>query len=453
MPEQDATETARKGGLKARFLRASAWAGGHAVFIQVLRLGSNLVVAKLLFPEAFAVMAIVVGVRQLLETFSDVGIKTSIIRSKHGDDIRYIDTAWTFQVIRGLALWLIACALAWPLALWYRGGAYPELMGLLPVAALSAIFTGFNSMSLATLNRHLMLGRMMMLQAGTRVLGIATMIILAWLTRSVWAMVAGQLVTAALLCVGSYLLLPGQRHRFTWDRESAGDLFHFGKWIFVATAMAFLLGRGDVLIIGAFLDPAVLGVFAIALVFPRAAQKILRGMLMKVVMPLYSRLAERGHEELFKRAKQLRVGLIVPGLAPMCLLIVAGDLMIDVFYDDRYAEAAWMVRLLGIAPALSFALCGQGMSILLTHGDSRRYTFAVAWSLTAKLAAMAVGVLTAGFEGVVVAIAISPLLAYPVTAWAIHKHRMWMPSVDAMSVGFATTLVAVGLLIRHLFGF
>src|SRR6056297_1850851 len=102
-------------------LRARAMRGSMLTIVSfggqnVLRLGSNLVLTRILFPEAFGLMALVQVFIVGLQMFSDVGIQTSVIRSKRGDDPASLHTAWTFQVLRGVLLWLGCFGIALPAA-------------------------------------------------------------------------------------------------------------------------------------------------------------------------------------------------------------------------------------------------------------------------------------------------------------------------------------------------
>ena len=99
-------------GLFARALRGSALTAGSYAITQGLRLGSNLILTRLLFPEAFGLMALVSVFLVGLAMFSDIGIGPAISHSKRGDEPGFLDTAWTLQVARGVILWLGASALA-----------------------------------------------------------------------------------------------------------------------------------------------------------------------------------------------------------------------------------------------------------------------------------------------------------------------------------------------------
>ena len=114
---------------KGLLARGSLWAllgyGGS----QILRLAGNLVLWRLLYAEAFGLMAIVNVFMQGLAMFSDVGIGPSIIQNERGDDPDYLDTAWTIQALRGGALFVVAVIFADPGRAFLPRGARPTHRG------------------------------------------------------------------------------------------------------------------------------------------------------------------------------------------------------------------------------------------------------------------------------------------------------------------------------------
>ncbi|MEC8042461.1 MAG: oligosaccharide flippase family protein, partial [Pseudomonadota bacterium] len=225
-------------GLMTRAFRSSAInAGGYAGF-QFLRLLSNLVLTRILFPEAFGIMALISVVMVGLSMFSDVGTSPAIMRSPRGDEEEFLNTAWTIQIIRGICLWLAACALAYPVALIY---GEPMLMQLLPVAALSLLIAGFNPTKLESANRHMQAGRVTLIELAVQVTGLIIAITAAWALQSVWALVISGLAAALTHLALLNRFLPGPRNRLRWEKEAAHELIHFGKWVFLSTICGFFV--------------------------------------------------------------------------------------------------------------------------------------------------------------------------------------------------------------------
>ena len=98
--------------LKRRVLSAGAWSlAGYGLNL-ALRLGTNLLMTRLLVPEMFGTMAIATIVMTGLAMFSDLGLRQSIVQSKRGNDPAFLNTAWSIQIIRGGLLWFLALAIS-----------------------------------------------------------------------------------------------------------------------------------------------------------------------------------------------------------------------------------------------------------------------------------------------------------------------------------------------------
>jgi hypothetical protein len=118
-PEVAVSKTPRPSSAKQTARRGSLWTlGGYGVS-QVIRLASSLILARLLFPEAFGLMALVNVFMQGLEMLSDLGIGPGIIQNKRGAEPKFLRTAWTLQIIRGFVLWGITLLLARPVAAFF----------------------------------------------------------------------------------------------------------------------------------------------------------------------------------------------------------------------------------------------------------------------------------------------------------------------------------------------
>jgi hypothetical protein len=153
-------------GLFSRALSGGALTAGAFAASQALRLGSNLILTRLLYPEAFGVMALVTMVLVGLQMFSDTGIGPAISRSPRGDEPGFLNTAWTVNVIRGLLLWGLTALAAWPMARFLRGaGTGAASAG----GGAGAVIAGFNPTRIDTANRHLLLGRVTLVELAAQV--------------------------------------------------------------------------------------------------------------------------------------------------------------------------------------------------------------------------------------------------------------------------------------------
>jgi len=423
-------------GLKKRAMRGTVFSLAEFGAANLLRLVSNLILTRLLFPEAFGMMAIVQVFMSGLQMFSDVGIRTSITLSKSGDDPDYLNTAWTVQILRGAILWLAAFAISGPVADFYDE---PLLAQLLPVVALNALFAGFMSTNMATANRHLRLGRQTALNIGSQVLALALNIVLAFWLRSVWALIWGGLASTLFMVAASHTLMPGIRNRLRWHRASLGELIRFGKWIFLSTIAGFAMNQADRAILGKFITLDQLGVYTIAFFFGNLPILLSRATLGKILGPLY-RMRHPSKSEANRRnvlkARRLAVGGLVAMTVP---LAYGGGLLIELLYDPRYVLAGPMVVLFAFALPPQLVSVAYG-GILLAVGDSRRQFYLTALTAGLQVALMLVGVVTVGVVGVILAPALAAMLIYPLRSRYLNLYNADDPVSDMMLLAVSLVL-------------
>lgn len=423
--------------LKARVARSTSWIILGYGASQGLRLASNLILTRLLFPEAFGLMALITTVTVGLRLFSDVGLSPSIAQSKRGDDPDFLDTAWTIQVIRGFLLWVVACLLAYPAAQFY-GEA--DLAVYLPIAAFSLVISGFNPSRIETANRHLLMGRLTALDLMSQAVGIVSMIILAWLLQSVSALVIGMLIVAVVKLLLTHFALPGQANRFRWESDAVGELMHFGKWIFLSTACWFFTSQGDKLVLGKFLSLENLGIYNIG--FFLASFPVLLGsaVTQRVMIPIYRESARP------ERIRRLRFGLSSGLVGLLVILAFAGPWLVDFMYDDRYAQAGSIVVILSLAQIV-LVMGTTYDQAALAAGDSRRVFIYSAARSVFQFTFLILGATYGGLIGALIGMAVSILLAHGVLIWLARAHGVWDMRHDLVfvSVALATTIAALWL--------
>lgn len=354
-----------KASLNARARSGSVWIVGAFGAGQVVRLGLNIVLAALLFEEAFALMAIVAAVMMGLGMFSDIGLQQNVIQSPRGDDPDFLNTAWTLQVIRGALLGGVSAVLAWPLALLYGANdpvAY-ELRWLIPLAALSAVIDGFRSSSALSAARHLHVGQLIRIDVCFQIFNAIAVLALVWYFRSVYALVVAGLLASLLYMVLTYWLLPGPRPRFVLEREAVRSIVSFGKWIFLSTLITFLAMQIDRLAFGAWYPLAEVGVYSIAASMAMIVATLVGRLQAAVVFPWYSRRLEDGNglSAVFPR---ITTPVLAMSSYLVTLLVVGAGSFFELAYDHRYAQASILLPLLAVGVWFSAVEAMYGAAFL-----------------------------------------------------------------------------------------
>lgn len=425
---------------KTRVINSSMWTLGGYAWTQIARLASNVILAKLLFPEAFGLMMLVAVFINGISMFSDIGTGQSIIQNKRGDEPDFLNTAWTLQIIRGFAIWLIACIGA---STYAKVFDEPALSVIIPVAALTALIAGFNSTALTTANRKLNLKKITILNFITQGTSISVMIVWVVIYPTVWGLVAGGLSSASVRMLLSHLWFGGFKNRLYIEPQAAKQMFRFGKWIFFSTAITFFTMQIDRLLLGYFMDAVMLGVYSIAAMFTMVSQSAIQMLSTKVLFPSYSEVIREGSEKrLYKVLIKTRLIMIAGAWIFSILLITLGSHLIGLLYDERYSDAIWMIQILPLG-ALVGVLSLTYQNVMLAKGRSSYITILLVIQLIIQIAGITIGYHLNGITGIIIGYTIVGWVIYPINAVFAKKIKLWQPEIDFPVIAVAILFVAL----------
>jgi len=280
---------------------------------------------------------------------------------------------------------------------------------------------------------------------------IAFMILWAWFSPTIWALVGGNLIAALLRTVQSFWLIPGYKNQLAWDRDALKELFSFGKWIFVSTALTFLATQTDRLILGKLISVELLGIYAIAFTLSDIPRQIIGALGTKVIFPVIARSADLPRPELRALILKQRRLLLMGAAILLSSLVVFGDQFILNLYDDRYDAAAWMVPIMAFG--LWHTLLYSTMNPCLLSLGKSSYG---AWGNLLRFVAIAIGLplgfAGAGLWGAVLVITFSDLPMYGVVLQGLHREKLTCWIQDLQTTAFYLGLLAVMLSARYALG-
>jgi O-antigen/teichoic acid export membrane protein len=409
--------------LKQRILRAGGWTmAGSAVSLSV-RLGSSLIMTRLLIPEMFGVMAIATVVLAILHMMSDLGIQQNIVQSRRGEDPAFLDTAWMLQIARGLVLWFVALILSFLLALAVSNNlvpsksvyAAPILPWIIATSTFSAVISGFQTTGVALAIRKLEQSRLVKMDVISQLTSLACMITAAVATRSIWALVIGGLAGPLTSVILGHTWLRLHRNRFRWEAAAWHELFHFGKWAFLSSILTVLSTNGDRLLLGGYVDTEYLGIYAIAATLLISIEAGVAGVLMAVSLPALSEVVRTAPERLRDVYYKLRVPVDLIMLFFGGALAVAGTTLVDILYDDRFAHAGVILQVLAISFfATRFNISYQ---IYVALGRLRHLVTINFVRCVAMFVAVPLAFSYGGSQGAVWAIALHGFAMIPLVLW------------------------------------
>ncbi|MBS1821246.1 MAG: oligosaccharide flippase family protein [Acidobacteria bacterium] len=435
--------------LEKKAIRGAFWSVLEYGSGMGLRVISSLVLTRLLAPVYFGEMTLVTTLIVGINLLSDFGLAPSVIQSAQGDEPVFLNTAWTIQVIRGVALWLIAILISWPMAIFYHDA---QLKLLLPVLALSTLIGSFNSTNLLTLSRHLGVRRLFAIDGSTAVVSLVVTIIWAYFWPSVWAIVFGQIVSTIYRLVLSHIpaLAPGIRNTFCWDKEALHSIVHFGKWILVGTAFFFFASQADRLILGRLISLTLLGVYGLAYQLSDVPRQIILALGGRVAYPFISKLIHMTMDEFRAKFLHYRFYILLLGAVLLSLMVVWGHLIILLLYDRRYHEAAWMIPILALG-LWQTLLYQTTAPVLFALGKPRYNAIGNAGYCIAMLTCLPLAFHLWGMTGAVVAIAAGDLPLYLVVQTGCTREGVKPLWQDLQMTGIFVSILAICFLLRHLF--
>lgn len=266
-----------------RVATGAGWLYGYRWLERLLDFVAIVVLARILSPDDFGLVAIAASVVTIIEGLAAFDVNKALIRTRDEDRALY-DTAWTLSALRGAASALIMAGVA-PFATDVRIGA------VLYALALSPLLGGLSNPRFVLFERDLVYSRLAVLTLGAKVLSFLLTVAIAIVYHSYWALVVGQLAGALASTVLSYVLKP-YRPRISLARSS--DIFAFSGWLSLTSVVTTLSMETDKIIVGRLLGVADAGLYFMTQRVGVLPTRELISPLQRILFPSFSELA---HDE------------------------------------------------------------------------------------------------------------------------------------------------------------
>ncbi len=403
----------------------------------VIRLASNLILTRLLAPEAYGILGSAMAVLTTLEWLSDIGVQPALIRHPKGNRPEYLITGWWMNLARGSLLAAVAAVCAWP---WSSFCRQPELLAVLLVLSLRPVLYCLRSPGVPMLRRNMQYKRLFADEIALTVCGTAASIILGIIFRSVWAIVLGTLLGTVASIFASYLLCP-MIPRLRWDREAFREIYDLGHQVFVNTLVMAIWLNLDRLVGLRFISAEAMGLYAIAWNLSAIAETLITRWC-DVHFAMLSRednaqAQRKWHELVTNRAARYAIPLATLG-------IVAAPATIWILYDPRYEGAGILLAIL-VARLMIRAVGQIQFQYLMVQARVRLATRAYFVALAVQAALFVPLVKAMGITGLALCMLVSTSIL-TLTQTALLYRRTWrgfapvLATLLWMAAGLATML-------------
>ncbi len=319
-------------GLRAKVMRGAVGLAAGSSSEQASRFVRNMILTRLLAPDALGLMAIVLSASSIINAFTDVGVRAALIQNPRGAEDRYLNSAWWLGMSRAILMYAIIFGSSPWVESFYR---QPGLSALLRVALLGTVLEGAMSPRSALPQKQMKLWRWAVISNGGAICGVILTLILSVSMRNVWALALGYCSENAFRCILSFVLCPGLPS-IRVDTNAARDLLKFSRGIFGLSFLNLIFARADVFVIGKLYSVKILGLYTMAVSLIQTPTGFIIALLMGTLLPALSHVQE-DVKRINRIVIEVSSWIILLGLPAAVALWLCGPSFLTLAYGSRYA--------------------------------------------------------------------------------------------------------------------
>lgn len=352
--------------IQKKVLNGAIWMVALRFLVKSIGLVSTMVLARILVPEDFGLVALAMAVYAFLELLNQFGFDVALIQNQKATRNHY-NSAWTMKVIFGLVAGLIMC-LAAP---WVSDFYHDErLTHIIYILALVFVVDAFENIGIVDFRKELNFNREFKFQLITKVLAVTVTISLALYFRNYWALVIGIFVGRCISLVFSYVLCS---YRPGFTLVEARSLINFTKWLLATNFLAFINGRSKEIILGRIFEVKVVGLYTVAEEIASLPSTEVIAPVNRAVFPGYAKVAENKSElqELYLNVISTIALIAIPATIGLSIL---SPLVIPILLGKNWLEAVPIIEIIAIADCF-IALNTNAAYFFTALGKPRITTF------------------------------------------------------------------------------
>ena len=368
----------------------------------MLQFGSIAILARLLAPEAFGLIAMVTAVTNLGALFCDMGLSLATIQREEITEPQVSNLFWLNTLIGSVVALLVAVSS--PLLVVFYGEQ--TLYGITLVLSVSFVVAAMSIQHQALLRRHMLLGRLACVDVVSQFLSISVGVFFAISMKTYWALVFMQLAQVLFRCCGLFIACPWRPMLF---QRGVGtkDMFHFGLNVAGFNVLNYFTRNLDKMLIGRFVGAGTLGFYSRAYQLALFPIHKINGPVSAAVQPALSRLQD--DPEAFRQYYRQALGVISAVGTPIVVYVfLMADEIILLLLGEGWGESALYLRWLMPAALCAVTNVATGWVYNSLGHVHRQFRWGV-YASVFLCGAMLIGVQWGGV-GVVVAISISRVI-------------------------------------------
>lgn len=422
--------------LNSKMAKGAAWMVLARLATRVIGVVSTLILARVLVPEDFGLVAMATSVVAVIELLRAFGFDTVLIQKQQAER-RHYDTAWTFNIIVGVAAALIVLSLAWPAARFYGD---PRVVPIMAVLAAGLAAQGFENVGIVDFRKHMQFDRDFVFSLGSKIAGFLVTVPVALAYRTYWALALGIVATRAWSVAASFVMHP---YRPRLSLAAAKELFEFSQWLLLNNFLLYLKSRASDFVIGRMSGARSLGLFNVSY---EVANLPTTEIVMPINRAVYSGYARIGGDRPMLRQGFLNVISVITAFAlPAGMGIAAtASLFVPLALGGRWLEAVPLIQILSIYGVL-IALQTNTLYVYIALGEPRTATFLNGLHVAMLIPGLILGTSLGGATGAAWACLASAVINAPINAGVLLR-RLDMRPAQLLGVAWRPAIAAAVML-------
>ncbi|KRA84442.1 lipopolysaccharide biosynthesis protein [Altererythrobacter sp. Root672] len=428
---------------RGKLLAGAGWMGASRLAVNALGFLSTVVLARILTPDDFGLVALAMAMILLMSAITDTSLASALVQHEDpGED--HCNTILTMGVIRGvIAAGLFALA-ANPLADLFRE---PRLVDVMYVLSITLVLSGFANPRSILLTKDLIFWQQFMLQVSKKLTQLLIAVGLALIYRSYWAMILGTVIGQAVSVVVSYSVLP---YRPRPGLKHARELLGFSVWLTLGSIVRTANWRIDHLLIGGFLGRPALGYYSMGSNLAAMPTQEVTTPLFSALFPAFTRVTDSTERLVrnYRRAQSTVTCAVLP-LGVGAALIA--DPLIPLLLGEKWRPAVFVVQMLSAVFALQ-TIGSLAQPLAMATGRTRMLFVRDLQNFGLRVPLIVLGMFLAGLPGILWARAITGSIAIGFNMAVVrsitglgYKTQL----VDNLRVLAAAAIMTGGVLLAH----
>jgi PST family polysaccharide transporter len=382
--------------LKNKSLRGGTYTLFAQGVIFIIKMGSTAVLARMLVPEDFGLVAMVVAITGFGQLFKDAGLSTATVQSNNITQ-RQISSLFWINISLGLCITVISFSVSPFIAKFYNE---TRLININLILALNFFFSGLTIQHQALLRRQMYFGKLAVVQITATVISSIIGVSIGLLRADYWALVWMNLSLTIFTALGCWIACPWMPN---WPVRTPGTrrMLYFGLDITGFNFVTYISQNIDKALLGKFIGAAVLGLYS-------KSYQLVFMVINQIRMPLFS-VALSGLSSLQDEPDKFRAyylfflkNIVSIIIFPVSIIIIFAEEIIYLLLGHNWIDAAPFFRILAIA-TIPFVAMTTADQILVALGKTKKYLKLGIYGSLVTIFAISIGI-SFGAKGVAIMI-------------------------------------------------